>query len=315
MVGIEDGSAGTRKGELSMFRALGCAVLCITAVLAALAIAPGQAHADHVSCGDVITEDTTLDSDLFCFESGDPALTIGADGIRLDLGGHEINSVASPGVVNEGHDRVTIADGEVGTPCPVAIFLRGADHNRLKDLAAGGGGCGPGAVLEDSDHNRLVRSEFGADDGGVDLHDGSDRNVISRNVLQGGVGGGLAITDSDRNVVSRNIFPRDGGDIGDDLFVGTGSDNTTVRRNDLQGPGFHDGIGVSAEATGTLLVRNEVRGYLGDGIQVDSPFTTLTRNSSNDNGGWGILAVAGVTDGGGNTASGNLLGQCLNVSC
>jgi parallel beta-helix repeat protein len=285
------------------------------AVAGVMAFAASQASASHVSCGDVITEDTTLDSDLVCFESGDAALTIGADGVTLDLAGHDISSVSARGVLNDGYDRVTIKDGSVGTPCPVAILLRGADHNRLKDVTAGGGGCGPGAVLEDSDRNRLVRSDFGADDGGVWLRNGSDRNVITRNVLQGGVGGGLAVFDSDGNLVTRNLFPRDGGDIGDDLFVGTGSDNTTVQRNNLQGPGFHDGIGVRAETTGTLLVRNRVRDYLGDGIQVDSPSTTLTRNSANDNGGWGILAVPGVTDGGGNTASGNGAGQCLNVSC
>jgi len=42
----------------------------------------------------------------------------------------------------------------------------------------------------------------------------------------------------------------------------------------------------------------------------------LTRNTANDNGDFGIEAVLGVTDGGGNKASGNGNPlQCLNVFC
>jgi Periplasmic copper-binding protein (NosD) len=277
-----------------------------------VAFGAGQASASHVSCGDVITENTRLDSDLDCFDSDGPALVIGADRVRLDLGGHRIQLGFGIGVLNEGHERVTIANGEVFTGCNAAILLRGADRNRLRDLVALSG-C-EGVVLEGSDRNRLVRSRFGGDDGGLILRDGSDRNLITRNELGGGLGGGLSIRDSDGNLATRNFgfgFPS----LAPGLGVGPGSDDTTLRRNLVVQGGARDGILVAAETTGTRVERNQVRGYDGDGIHVDSPFTTLTRNSSNDNGGWGILAVPGVTDGGGNTASGNLLGQCLNVSC
>jgi Right handed beta helix region len=299
-----------------MFRALGCTALCTAAVLAALALAPGLARADHVSCGDVITEDTTLDSDVSCHgESAPVALTIGADGVRLDLGGHAVGAditICGSGVLNQGHDRVTITNGRVGAPgCGIAIVVSGADHNRFLDLVAGGDG---GIWLRGSDHNRIARSELGADAvGALLLEDGSDGNVITRNAFGDACLDGFYIFDSDDNLVSRNVHQ--GGDCGDANIVGAGADDTTVRRNDFQGGGIGDALHVRSETTGTLLVRNEVRGYAGDGIQVDSPSTTLTRNSSNDNGGWGILAVPGVIDGGGNTASGNLLGQCLNVSC
>jgi len=53
-----------------------------------------------------------------------------------------------------------------------------------------------------------------------------------------------------------------------------------------------------------------------DGIRVDSPSTTLTRNTANANGDLGIQAVPGVNDGGRNRASanGNPL-QCTFVDC
>ena len=44
--------------------------------------------------------------------------------------------------------------------------------------------------------------------------------------------------------------------------------------------------------------------------------TTIAGNTANENGDFGIDAVAGVTDGGGNLASGNgNPPQCRNVLC
>ena len=53
-----------------------------------------------------------------------------------------------------------------------------------------------------------------------------------------------------------------------------------------------------------------------DGIEVGDAVATLTRNTANNNADYGIEAVLGVTDGGGNRASGNgNAAQCLNVVC
>ena len=61
--------------------------LAAIAAMALLALTAGQALANHVQCGDVITQDTTLDSDMSC--PGD-AVSIGAADVTLDLGGHSI---------------------------------------------------------------------------------------------------------------------------------------------------------------------------------------------------------------------------------
>ncbi len=46
------------------------------------------------------------------------------------------------------------------------------------------------------------------------------------------------------------------------------------------------------------------------------PGTTIARNKANNNADLGIEAVPGVTDGGGNKASGNgNPAQCVNVQC
>ena len=88
-------------------------------VAAALLLSSGRAWASHVECGDEITADTTLDSDLVnCPNNG---IVIGADDITLDLAGHRIDGdgdgcdpeVCDDGIANAGHDGVTIKDGLV----------------------------------------------------------------------------------------------------------------------------------------------------------------------------------------------------------
>jgi hypothetical protein len=55
---------------------------------------------------------------------------------------------------------------------------------------------------------------------------------------------------------------------------------------------------------------------LRDGIHVDSPSTTIEKNTANFNTALGIRAVPGVTDGGGNKAQGNGdPAQCTGVVC
>jgi hypothetical protein len=77
-----------------------------------------------------------------------------------------------------------------------------------------------------------------------------------------------------------------------------------------------DGILVDSGATGTLLVRNLAIRSGDDGIDVDAPATTVTRNIANHNHDLGIEAVPGVIDGGGNHAAGNgNPAQCINIDC
>ena len=72
-----------------MPRSFGVVFLAALIAWALLAVLAGQALANHVQCGDVISQDTTLDSDLIdCPGDG---LVIGADGITLDLGGHTVD--------------------------------------------------------------------------------------------------------------------------------------------------------------------------------------------------------------------------------
>jgi hypothetical protein len=106
----------------------------------------GSALASHVRCGDTITTDTTLDSDLVnCPNNG---IVIGAANITLDLNGHIIDGDATPvdpcpegetcdvGVDNSaGHSGVTIEGGSVQQFSLGILVAGGAAHNRLDQLA------------------------------------------------------------------------------------------------------------------------------------------------------------------------------------
>jgi hypothetical protein len=99
-------------------------VLLTAAVVGAFALTVGPASANHVSCGDTIVADTTLDSDFVnCPNNG---IVIGADGITLDLNGHLVDGNGTEaagcdpdrepcdlGVANFGHDGVTVMNGSV----------------------------------------------------------------------------------------------------------------------------------------------------------------------------------------------------------
>ena len=77
-----------------------------------------------------------------------------------------------------------------------------------------------------------------------------------------------------------------------------------------------DGIVVVSKDRDSVLLRNVVTRSGDDGFDVDSGRATLTGNRARRNADLGIEAVFGVTDGGGNVASGNQNPvQCLNVTC
>jgi hypothetical protein len=143
-----------------------------------------------------------------------------------------------------------------------------------------------------------VRDSTGCEDGcgfGISLEGGTG-NLVADNIVVRGRGAGIRVAD----------FESEGGPPAVD---------NVIRRNlvrDSEGDGFL----VGGSVTGTLLEGNIAIGAGGDGVHADSSTTTLTRNVLLRNGDFGIEAVPGVIDGGGNRARGNgNPAQCLNVAC
>ncbi len=254
-----------------------------------LAVGAGPAFASHVSCGDTITADTTLDSDLVnCPNNG---IVIGADDVTLDLNGHTIDGdgvlgcdefyACDFGVDNTaGHPGLTIEDGTI-RGFATAVFVFGASDNRLRRLSASHNILG-GVVLIASPGARLARNSISAnglttDQAGLIVFDSSDVRIdgnsvrdngdigmfligvgdsrVESNSLSGNPEAGM-ILDGGGNEVSGNRVSRNG-----DGLVVSGDGNTIVSNHVSDTTGCPDGcgFGISIEGgTGNLIAHNSV---------------------------------------------------------
>jgi parallel beta-helix repeat protein len=264
----------------------------------------GQALADHVSCGDTITQTTTLDSDLLnCPGDG---IVIGADNITLDLNGHLVDGTGFPttgaGIDNSaGHDRVTVAHGRI-REFGVGLKLTNADTNVITGLNVFESGNSMVSVQGDSDENVISRNVAG---GQIELVGDTDANLIERNTVA--IDFGTAVTVSsgapseipDRNRIEHNTMdiPFHGIDI-------LGAFDTTVERNTVTGAG----LGILSAGVRTRIIQNTVRDSIEHGISVSGETDgELVRNQlvDNDDDGINVASTAVRTRLSQNTASRN----------
>jgi parallel beta-helix repeat protein len=257
--------------------------LLAVAVAVTLAVPGGEALATHVSCGDTITTDTTLDTDLIdCPNNG---IVIGADDITLDLNGHTIdgdNALVDPcpgnefcdvGVLNDGHDDVTVRNGSV-REFALGAFMGRARRNRvlgisssrntffgfvLVDVArslvrdsSGSGNLRPdgdGMGLFGSHDVRVLQNSFRHNPLGMHVEDSAD-NLIKENVISGNSGPGI-LMQADHNEIRRNTCARNKSAC---IIVSSGDRNLIARNH-----AFRDGGGIGIEeGKRNVVTRNEI---------------------------------------------------------
>jgi parallel beta-helix repeat protein len=320
------------------------------AALSAMALGSAPpAMATHVSCGQVLTQNTTLDSDLAnCSGNG----VVLKDGITLNLAGHTIDgqgngygvSVAPP--ASGPGTGVRVLDGTVrGFADGLRIESASGTFERLvvEDNEDAGARCAQGGqslvelTVQENEtgitsecSTALVRSivqrngshglnigfatftviESGLwGNGGFGAVLGAVNGTFANSSVYGNGSGGVSIFFAGVTVRGSTF----GGNAGTGLEIGFGS-SATVQDN-VASSNTADGINVGPNA-GFDLTGNQADRNGDDGIDVDSASGTLTGNIANRNTDLGIEAAAGVTDGGGNRAkqNGNRL-ECLNVTC
>jgi parallel beta-helix repeat protein len=250
---------------------VGYGVLLVLALACCLALSAGEAAASHVSCGDEITADTTLDSDLVDCENN--GVVIGADGVTLDLNGHSIDGdgteaagcdpkteICDVGVANDGHDGVSVRDGSV-REFGVGVLVGGARKNRVVKISATGH-IFFGVVVGGSSRSVIRRSSLSrniAPEGdGIGVF-GSDRIRIVRNKIRRNPGPGIHLFDSKKNLIKKNVFSRNG-----PAILMEKSDRNEVQRNRVREGG---GI-IVAPGNRNVIARNRVSRGL-DSIAVD----------------------------------------------
>ena len=291
-------------------------LLCLALSLAACLAYASAASAAHVQCGDVITQNTTLDSDLLdCPANG---VVIGADFITLDLAGHTIDGVGSNaggwGVDNDGgHDGVRVLRGRI-QDFQSPVYFDHANGGLLRDLTIPGGAQGT-VQLWNSDFNTIARNVIST---GITLYDDSDGNTIHRNqVTTAGtailIAGGLSfpILTADGNRVTGNRLIG-AGSSSYGIYVGIAAD-TLIQANDVRDQGStgisvngfgprnqvvgnavvssgEEGIALNGQLQDSVLARNHVTGSDLDGIRLErqTQGTVVERNNSSQNGDDGI---------------------------
>jgi parallel beta-helix repeat protein len=276
----------------------------------------GSASATHVQCGDVITQDTTLDSDLSnCPGNG---VVIGAKGIRLNLAGHTIDGSGFPpgpstGVDNTGgFDNVTIENGTI-TDFRYGVEFRNVDASTVIGIDVRET---LGAIkLTFSAANVIERSTLTGNATGIQLSDGANRNTIARNMfVENDFGifvlpleGTVPPQPAEGDVIERNAFSGNGkaidipaGNLNSidrntidsssslAIDVGSGSGNS-ITRNDIADNEL--GIRVAGQARDATVAQNAVIDSAQDGIVVGpivQGVIVVESNVSSGNGDDGI---------------------------
>lgn len=277
----------TRPIRMAAFAAL---------MLAATIGFAGPAAATHVGCGDTITTDTTLDSNIGpCTGT---AITIGANGITLDLDGFSISGVVGvpgegPGILLQGRTGVTVKGGTV-EHFDAGIAILGGSSNTVRDMTVdrnegdSSTDFGDGIAVASSHFNTIkdntVTRNAPYDGIGLFGGGGSDDNTIKDNL----------VTD---NIGTRTIGPHGTTEEDDGIRLENGSQRNTVKGNTVLRNGL-DGIAVFFQSTDNVIKDNEVRdnGHLptlnrkGDGIHVflQANRTLVQDNQVFDNGRRGI---------------------------
>jgi large repetitive protein len=253
--------------------------------------AASPASAQPVNCGQVITQDTTLDADLTCpsITGVRAALFIGADGITLDLAGHTI-SAGSRSIIDEGYDNVTIRNGTLANDD--GPLIEHASGTRLRNLRFEG--ISTGLDLADAHHTDVRASEFpGA---ALDIRDGSSFNTVARNRFSFAEGVVNVTRGANHNRILDNTFA--GPSDFDKIFLSDADDNE-VARNRMSA--LHNGITLLAGSDRNTITDNVVTPEiavfnLSIGISLfDSSHNVVLRNTTR-----GTRVGFQVTSGSGN---------------
>jgi parallel beta-helix repeat protein len=321
------------------------ALAVATALVVALALA-APAAATHVGCGDTITQDTTLDSDVVCGPNDADGLIIGASDVTLRLAGHAIRAdpirneygaairTAASSTPLTGLDirRGTVSGFEVG----LSLFADNTSVRRLDVQALEWGMTVYGNGAYAYRNSVYVAPSGPITLNGPGIHLWGDDAYAWGNVITGYPGVGV-LNEGDR---SRAVFNdvQSCDEYGKGVVAGDYTTSAVVNRNTVAGC-YEPVFAVANDAGGGAHVRlNQTTGGLW-GIRIDDPRAFVGRNTAtgatwdgifierragatvqnniaNDNARHGINAVAGTIDGGGNTASGNGASpQCVNVAC
>jgi parallel beta-helix repeat protein len=290
----------------------------VAAIAAVMSLSAGQAGAGPttVVCGQVITQNTHVGNDLSnCPGDG---LVIGANNIKIDLGGHlidgdAVNAPTDDGIDNTGgFDNVKIDHGTI-QQFQQGVSLVGATKNKIDHLTVIQTFRGI-EVQTNSNDNKIEHNKVSSNFDGIHLV-GSDTNKIDHNDVFGNTSSAIVlITGSDNNKVDHNrAHDNPAWGITQDTSNGNRYSHNKVYNNNIAGiqpfsstnlrfdhnDVSHNHIGFEfANTDASFLTDNKVKSNTLDGIHTDTASTgnLLKKNHADKNGDDGIdVADAGNT--------------------
>ncbi len=245
--------------------------------------------------------------------SGDAILVSASSGNRIE--GNDISGISEAGLRLDGATNNTITGNTMDGIADAAVIVELASHdNRIEgnDLFD----AESGILVSGSDRNQVIGNKAGGmSDAGISLDTVTD-TLVSGNDVRGNTTG-IETYAAVGNEMRANDASESSSSA---IAIGDHSLDNHIVLNVANASA--EGISVEAEVLpgspnpGNRIDRNTAHHNDSDGISVNKAGHVITANLADNNGGWGIYAAIGNTDGGGNRASGNIeLAQCYNVVC
>jgi parallel beta-helix repeat protein len=272
----------------------------IALIALATALAPADALAGHVECGDRVTRDVRLDADLVnCRGNG---LTVAADGVTIDLGGHVVDGTGrGTGILNghwgDGHRDAAIRNGTVrGFKTGVRSGARGTRVSGLTVTRNAAGGIALRSRQCRVERNVVTGNAYGH---GIFIGGVSQCRIVG-NRVSGHLGSGIQASRSRAHVIERNrVWDNRQAGI---LLAGTAGvrvAHNTIHANAGPGVWLFDGA-TANEVLENTLAANE-RGIAitlgGDGNRIEGNSVSGSRE----------VGIRLAETGAGNSVTGNLV--------
>ena len=249
-------------------------VVALLLIASGFALFTDGAAATHIDCGDVITADAVLDSDLGpC--NDDPVLTV--EGATLDLDGHSVTggNFGGQACIELATAASIVENGEVSA-CDVGIELSDVDGHIVRYLRA-----------EENLSNGFLAAS------------GSSHVIHHTTALANGGDGYRVVSPSANNLFFRNTADRNAADGFDMREDGSQLFNNLAIANGGTGYFLEDDGG------GTLLAKNTASKNQFEGFGIQSDGNTILLNTSTKNGAQGFYVDSNDNIIGGNKAPKN----------
>lgn len=239
----------------------------------------------------------------------------------IDLNDSDLGKVSKSNLLGCGGVGILLGSGATGNKIEQTQVVAAADGIEVEDdgntltkntvtgvsTVALAGAIDVSATADDNvlSSNTILQNDK---DG---IHVQGERNVLSKNQSSGNDDDGIDVRGAGQTQVTSNTLV---GNEGYGIQIREDSDGAIVKKNGANG-GKLDGIFVDASSGLALLESNTLVGNKSDGLEVANSSATVKKNTANANTAFGIKVAIGTADGGGNRASGNGDGNCVNIAC